>query len=316
MNYKQIQQFLTIVKYMNLSTAAKELFISQPALSLSLARMEATLNVQLFYRDGNRLILSATGEKLLATFQKLNDDFERLYAEATEIKAVQDQVITIGFSCSAMLYSVMYLSDLLASHNGKIIKKVHANSEHILALLKSNGIDFAITTPPLEDEAISNATIMTEPIFLVVSSSHPLAARKTVRFKDLRNADFVGLSKHHKFRQDCDCLCNANNFAPNYTIECEYPEQRQIIKESAGSKRYISFCARDSFEQYYGAGYTMITIEAENMYRSTAISWLTENKLQYQYKDLIDHIINNFSAMYSEHIRLISTYNPAFDSTE
>ncbi len=179
-----------------------------------------------------------------------------------------------------------------------------------MSLLKSNGVDFAITTPPLEDEAISNMTIMTEPIYLVVSSGHPLACRRQVTFKELKTLDFVGLTKHHKFRQDCDRICAANNFTPNYTVECEYPEQRQIIKESAGSKRYVSFCARDSFDQYYGIGYTLISVEAENMYRSTAISWLTERKLQYQYKDLIDYISENFNTMYNEHLVLINAYNP------
>lgn len=44
----QAQQFLTIAKYMNLTKAANELYISQSALSQSLARMEHELGVRLF----------------------------------------------------------------------------------------------------------------------------------------------------------------------------------------------------------------------------------------------------------------------------
>ena len=50
MDYNQIQRFLMIVKHSNLSGAAKELYISQPALSLSLANMEKELGMPLFYR--------------------------------------------------------------------------------------------------------------------------------------------------------------------------------------------------------------------------------------------------------------------------
>ena len=53
MDYNQIQRFLMIVKHSNLSGAAKELYISQPALSLSLANMEKELGMPLFYRVKN-----------------------------------------------------------------------------------------------------------------------------------------------------------------------------------------------------------------------------------------------------------------------
>lgn len=54
MNYQQVKQYLTIVKHMNLSKAAEELYISQPALSLALGRLESELDVQLFYREGKK----------------------------------------------------------------------------------------------------------------------------------------------------------------------------------------------------------------------------------------------------------------------
>lgn len=308
MNYKQIQQFLTIVKYMNLSTAARELYISQPALSLSLARMESTLNVRLFFRDGNRLILSPAGERLLEHFRKLNADFETLYEEASILNSLEEQYLTIGFSSSAMLYATLYLTDFLSSYQDKTIKKIHADNSQILTLLKSKQIDFAITSPPLEDESVSNVNIITEPIVLVVSSGHPLAKRQKVTFKELEQVEFVGLNKHHKFRSQCDQLCAQNHFTPNYVIECDYPEQRLIINESAGSKRYASFMARDSFLKYYGDGYVTIPIDSDNMSRTTALSWLTERKLQYEYKELLDYILNNFHVLYEEHLQVIAAY--------
>ena len=69
MDYNQIQRFLMIVKHSNLSGAAKELYISQPALSLSLANMEKELGMPLFYRVKNRLVLTPEGETLLENFE-------------------------------------------------------------------------------------------------------------------------------------------------------------------------------------------------------------------------------------------------------
>ena len=71
MNYQQVKQYLTIVKHMNLSKAAEELYISQPALSLALGRLESELDVQLFYREGKKLIISPAGEHLYHYFKEL-----------------------------------------------------------------------------------------------------------------------------------------------------------------------------------------------------------------------------------------------------
>ena len=310
MNFKQIQQFLTIVKYMNLSTAARELYISQPALSLSLARMESALNVRLFFRDGNRLILSPAGEQLLDSFKKLNMDFEHLYDQAALLNTPPpgEGYITVGFSCSALLYAALYMSDFLSSYNGKTIHKLHGDTANILFLLKSQQIDFAVTSPPLEDDTISSRSVVTEPILLVVSNRHPLAKRPFVHFKDLEGLDFVGLNKHNKFRSECDQICARNHFSPNYVIECEYLEQRKIIEESAGSSRYLSFCARDSFSRYYGSGYIAIPIEGEYVSRTTSISWLTERKLQYEYKGMLNHIVQGYPQLYQEHLRLLQIF--------
>lgn len=70
MNMNHVEQFMTIVKYMNLSRASRELYISQPALSMSLSRLESELGVQLFYREGNKLVL-ATTEKSSTTISRI-----------------------------------------------------------------------------------------------------------------------------------------------------------------------------------------------------------------------------------------------------
>lgn len=53
-----------------------------------------------------------------------------------------------------------------------------------------------------------------------------------------------------------------------------------------------------------------IPIEAEiPMERITTISCLTDKKLQYEYKDLIEYIIAGYDQLYHEHIQLIKSYS-------
>ena len=51
MTTKSLEYFLVVVKHLNISKAAKELFISQPALSKQISQLEAELGVSLFEID-------------------------------------------------------------------------------------------------------------------------------------------------------------------------------------------------------------------------------------------------------------------------
>ena len=84
----QAKQFLTIVKHMNLTKAANELYITQSALSQSLSKLENELGIRLFYRDGNRLILSKEGNILLPDFEQLVSVHDHLIENA---HALSDQ---------------------------------------------------------------------------------------------------------------------------------------------------------------------------------------------------------------------------------
>ena len=61
MTTKTLEYFLVVVKHLNISKAAKELFISQPALSKQISQLEAELGVSLFDRTKHSLKLTYGG---------------------------------------------------------------------------------------------------------------------------------------------------------------------------------------------------------------------------------------------------------------
>lgn len=66
---EQLKQLIAFATYGTLSKAAEELYISQPALSHSIQKLEKTLGVELFDRKKNKMELNQNG-KLLSSTQK------------------------------------------------------------------------------------------------------------------------------------------------------------------------------------------------------------------------------------------------------
>lgn len=65
MDLTQLHQFITVAECQNVSQAAHKLFITQPALSRSISRLETELEVQLFDRKSNALLLNENGKVFL-----------------------------------------------------------------------------------------------------------------------------------------------------------------------------------------------------------------------------------------------------------
>ena len=71
MNSDQLRQFLTVAQCGNVTRAAAELYISQPALSISISKLEDEIGKPLFLRNNRKLVLTASGEVLLDYAQRI-----------------------------------------------------------------------------------------------------------------------------------------------------------------------------------------------------------------------------------------------------
>lgn len=304
LSYERIKQILVIMKNMSLSKAAKELYISQPALSVALSRFEDELGVKLFYRDGNKLILSSEGEALLPYFTKIRDDCDELVEVTRSLQGMEKNEIRVGFSGSPMFFHSLYLTDFLSTYDERPIKKCFTDQDQLISMLKLGKIDFAISTPALKDDHINSITLMTEPIGIAVANQHPLAKKESLSLKDLIRTPFVGMNRQHLFRNTCDALCMENGFTPKYITDSEYHDFNRLVEEYVGTGKAASFCAHEMYPTIYGEGYTYIPLVEPNMQRSTTISYLADGKVQYQLKELFDQIIQEFPAQYQYHARL------------
>ncbi|MBK1830577.1 LysR family transcriptional regulator [Verrucomicrobiaceae bacterium R5-34] len=106
LSLKQLQHFTQIAEHQNISSAASTLGVTQPALSLSLKKIEKDLDIQLFHRTEGRVVLNEVGRLLQPKIKQLLRSYE----------SVLDTAETIGSnhppSCSVFLPSCPWTYDL------------------------------------------------------------------------------------------------------------------------------------------------------------------------------------------------------------
>ena len=303
-NYTKVHHFLTIVKYMSLNKASKELYISQPALSLSLSRLEEDLGTTLLYRSGNKLVLSKEGEALLPRFEQIHKDYESLLAEAKSFQRFDDDYLSISFSGSVILFSTLYMTGFLNKYKGISVKKCFVDIEQATHMLLTDQIDFAISYPPISNNQITTVSIMEEPIGLALPKDHALAQLDRVNIKDIHKLQVHGLTKQNYFRQMCDEFCLAHNVQPSYVTEEEYPIYLRRIRTEMDDAAYFS--TLDNFARVFPKDhYVYKDVENKNMIRRMGMSFLTAGKKQYRYDGFVEYVQSNIQAQYHYHLEYV-----------
>ena len=114
-NLSQYKIFYEVAKAGNISKAAKELYISQPAISKSISNLENELQTHLFERTSRGVSLTEEGQLL---FHHVSDAFHSLEAGEAELSRIRDMGLghlTIGVSTTLCRYRLLpYLKTFIA----------------------------------------------------------------------------------------------------------------------------------------------------------------------------------------------------------
>lgn len=141
--------FHTVAFYKNISHAAEALYISQPAVSKSIKKLESTLAVKLFSRGSKGVTLTTEGEIFYEYIQKalyIISDGENIL---TELKSKKQGMITIGVStvlCKHFLLS--HLKPFMKQYPEIKIKIINKTTFDTLKNIDQGIIDFGIVSRP------------------------------------------------------------------------------------------------------------------------------------------------------------------------
>ena len=171
----QLSQLIAISEAGTFSKAAEAVHISQPALTRSIQRLEAELNVTLFDREKNKVHLNKTGELAVQYARRVLDDVNQMTQNLQAFERSQ-RTISIGSCAPAPLVEVLYY--LPERFIGMNLSSETVNPELLLPRLKENIYQLIVTDHPIDDPGIVCREFCEEQLYLTVPPAHPLAAKK------------------------------------------------------------------------------------------------------------------------------------------
>lgn len=221
-NLSQYRIFYAVAKAGNISKAAKELYISQPAISKSISKLEDSLNTVLFTRNSRGVQLTEEGRIL---FDHTRSAFDELTLGEQELKRIKEfhlGHIRIGVSNTLCRFiMVRYLKGFIRQYPHVKITIETQSTMHTLAMLEQQRIDIGLVAEPKSQKNLVFVPVMDiEDIFVATP-----AYLENLKLREGADADVfqVGnimlLDKHNITRNYIDDYMTVNNIKANNLLE-------------------------------------------------------------------------------------------------
>jgi len=234
MELLQLQYFRKVAQVGNLTQAARELHISQPALSQTIAKLEKDLGVPLFDREGRRIRLNAYGKAFLEEAEKALDALEEGRRKVADMAGLERGVVFLDTTFPPHFPEI--LGEFLHLHPDVRFQFTQANSRKEMEdLLMGGRIDCCVSCRPVEQCGVCNAPVKTEDIVLAVPAGHRWSGRREVDLREAAGEPFVGFKREHPFRSMTDELCRSAGFLPKTVCEAdETPVVAGLVRAGLG----------------------------------------------------------------------------------
>lgn len=219
-NLSSYRIFYTVANTGNISKAAKELYISQPAISKSIQKLEESVGCKLFSRSSRGVVLTDEGKLL---YEHVSEAFETLTMGEEKLKrSIELGVghLKIGVSSTLCKYLLLpYLKEFIRQNPHSSISISCQSTNDTLKLLEDNKIDIGLIGKP---ENLKNIHFD----FLEEIEDIFVAAKDY-----LRNLKARGIQKDHILQSSTLMLLDKNNMTRQY-IDDYLQENQIIIKDS------------------------------------------------------------------------------------
>ena len=154
-NLEQYKIFRAVARCQSFSKAARELYVSQPAVSQAIANLEESLGTPLFIRGARGVTLTAEGRLLCDYVEPALSLLETGEEKLSDMaKLLNGEVKIAAADTISRHYLLPYLQAFHEKHPDIHIQVINRTSEQSVSLLKSGTVDFAFVNLPVEQDGL------------------------------------------------------------------------------------------------------------------------------------------------------------------
>ncbi len=183
---QQLQTFRIFAETLSMTETSRRTFVTQSAVSQKLKELEHALKMKLFYRKGNKVLLTQEGAALLPSIELVFDEMNRMERHATEIRSAEFGELSL-VTMPPLLQSILpdAVAETVERHPGLRVSVEAHSAPEILSRIRREVADVGFTFSVDDDTGVHLDPFMSVQIVSVMRKDNPLAKRRALGMADL-----------------------------------------------------------------------------------------------------------------------------------
>jgi LysR family hydrogen peroxide-inducible transcriptional activator len=208
MTLSELRFVVSVAQEKNFRRAAAKSFVSQPALSLAIKKIENELGVLIFERNRMGISLTTVGEKIVNQAQIVLEEVDKIKAISAAERNTQQVEVKIGLIYSIAPYLLPSIIPLVKNSSPEIILEAEEDiTTNLIKKLEEGSIDAAIIALPFVVPGIETQPLYDEPFKVLIPTKHPWNNKQKINAKELKNEKILLLDNTHCFSMQVREAC-------------------------------------------------------------------------------------------------------------
>ena len=208
MTLNELRYIVAVAQERNFRRAAEKSFISQPALSLAIQKLEQELDIKIFERGKNEVTVTPVGAEIVEQAQRALEEVGRIRELARQGKDQLASTLRLGIIYSVGPYLLPDLVPALKKIAPGMALEIEENiTANLETLLRNGKLDAIIIALPFGDAGILTRPLYDEPFEVVVDHQHRWAKRRSIRSQELATEKVLLLDSGHCFSNQVAEAC-------------------------------------------------------------------------------------------------------------
>ena len=225
MDLRQLEIVKTVAETGSFTAAARQLHVSQSAISRQILLLEEELKEPLFLRLGRKVKLTAAGEALLDLSRRVLADVRDTTTAIVEThKTLRGTVHLAGGMTVCLHVFPSLLKEYRRRHPDVDIKLTTGGTPYLVERLRAGLVDVALLTLPVDGADLIQKPVMREELLLVTHPAHPVARQRRITLSELEDQPLLLFERGSSTRRVIDDMLIRAQVRPRIVMETENVE--------------------------------------------------------------------------------------------
>jgi LysR family transcriptional regulator, low CO2-responsive transcriptional regulator len=235
---RQMRVFAAVARTRSFTRAARELHLTQPAISQQIKLLETEIGLPLLEHVGRQIHLTAAGDELLRYAAQVTELLREAGESLSAMRGLKRGVLKLGTVSTAKYFAPSLLSAFAPAYPEVTIRFTVGNREEIIQQLAANETDLVIMGRPPRELVTVAEPFAKHPLVVIASPNHPLAGKRRIPLQRLGSENFIIREEGSGTRAAMEHVFKKQGIPIHATMEVS---SNETIKQAVMAGMGISF---------------------------------------------------------------------------